>query len=47
AIGFSRLYLGVHYISDVVAGYLLGGIFVIVGIKISRKLRERPISALK
>ncbi|MCR4281131.1 MAG: phosphatase PAP2 family protein [Candidatus Kaiserbacteria bacterium] len=47
AIGFSRLYLGVHYLSDVIAGYLLGGIFVVVGIKIATKLRERPTSALK
>lgn len=46
AIGFSRLYLGVHYLSDVLAGYLLGGIFVVVGIKITRKLRERPTSVL-
>lgn len=46
AIGFSRLYLGVHYLSDVVAGYLLGGIFVVVGIKITRKLREQPTSVL-
>ena len=35
-IGFSRLYLGVHYLSDVVAGYLIGAFFVWLGIKISR-----------
>lgn len=38
AIGFSRLYLGVHYPSDVIAGYLVGAVFVIVGIKVANKL---------
>lgn len=32
AIGFSRLYLGVHYVSDVWAGYLVGLIWLIIAI---------------
>lgn len=35
AIGFSRLYLGVHYISDVWAGYLVGLLWLIIGISIT------------
>ncbi|PJC36467.1 PA-phosphatase [Candidatus Peregrinibacteria bacterium CG_4_9_14_0_2_um_filter_53_11] len=31
-IGFSRLYLGVHYFSDVWGGYLAGAIWLIIGI---------------
>lgn len=30
-IGFSRLYLGEHYLSDVLAGYIIGLIWVSVG----------------
>ena len=41
AIGFSRLYLGVHYPSDVLTGYVVGAVFVIVGIKITRILSQR------
>jgi undecaprenyl-diphosphatase len=31
-IGFSRLYLGVNYFSDVLGGYLIGGICLLTGI---------------
>jgi len=34
-IGFSRLYLGVHYVSDVWGGYLVGVLWLIIGISIS------------
>lgn len=30
AIGFSRLYLGVHYLSDVVGGYIAGAVWLLV-----------------
>ncbi len=38
AIGFSRLYLGVHYLSDIWAGYLVGALWLIIGITISEWL---------
>lgn len=36
-IGYSRLFLQVHYPSDVLAGYFVGAVFLIIGIS----LRER------
>lgn len=41
AIAFSRLYLGVHYLSDVIAGVLLGGAFAYIGIFVVRRLENR------
>jgi undecaprenyl-diphosphatase len=38
AIGFSRLYLGVHYFSDVLGGYLLGAGCVWLSVKTTRML---------
>ncbi len=41
SIGLSRLYLGVHFVSDVWGGYLLGFLWLIIGISISEWLISR------
>ncbi len=41
AIGFSRLYLGVHYLSDVWGGYLLGALWLITAVVVAEWLRSR------
>ena len=45
-IGFSRLYLGVHYPSDVIAGYVIGGVFVWLGHEVSIWLERRTTNAV-
>ena len=40
AIGFSRLYLGVHYLTDVLGGYLLGAVFVWLGVALADSFRD-------
>ena len=37
-IGFSRLYLGVHYLSDIWGGYLVGIIWLIIAVSLSEYL---------
>jgi len=46
-IGFSRMYLGVHYFSDVVAGYAAGGVWLsalISGVETIRRSRKEAKS---
>ena len=40
-VGFSRLYLGVHYLSDVWGGYLVGALCLIFGITFSEWMLSR------
>lgn len=40
-IGFSRIYLGVHYLSDVLAGFLLGALWLLVGISLVEVMMYR------
>ncbi len=40
-IGFSRIYLGVHYLSDVWAGYLVGAMWMVIGMALSEYQRNR------
>jgi undecaprenyl-diphosphatase len=45
AVGFSRIYLGAHYFSDVLGGYLLGTVWLLLGITMLECLCPRPATA--
>lgn len=40
-IGFSRMLLSVHYASDVAAGFLVGGFWLLLGLALAEYLRRR------
>jgi len=42
-IGLSRPYLGVHYVTDIIAGYLAGGIWLIISIFTFDHLIKRKV----
>jgi undecaprenyl-diphosphatase len=44
-IGFSRIFLGVHYMTDVVGGFLVGGFWLLVGFTIAEWNRLRPTTS--
>jgi membrane-associated phospholipid phosphatase len=46
-IGFSRMYLGVHYFSDVVAGYAAGGVWLSTLITGMETIRRRKLQISK
>lgn len=43
AIGFSRLYLGAHYLSDVLAGYLVGIFWLVISITVANQ-KFKPVA---
>src|SRR4051794_22185685 len=44
-MGLSRLYLGVHFLSDVLGGHLIGLLWLVVGALLAESLRARRQAA--
>ena len=44
-LGFSRLYLGVHYLSDVLAGYAIGDIWFLIGVYAIKFINRKKLPA--
>ena len=47
SIGFSRIYLGVHHTTDIIAGYLLGAAYLFIFIDIRNKNNKRKAKSEK
>lgn len=45
AIGFSRIFLSLHYPTDVAAGFMVGAFWLLVGFAVSEWIRNRPAPA--
>ena len=45
-IGFSRLYLCVHYLSDIIAGYMVGSLWMLLSISLFEWMEFRDNKAL-
>lgn len=43
SVGFTRIYLAEHYLSDVLNGYLVGGLWLMIGIVASEWLLSAPL----
>ncbi|NBB99831.1 MAG: phosphatase PAP2 family protein, partial [Bacteroidetes bacterium] len=46
-IGFSRMFLGVHYASDVAAGLLVGGFWLLVGFAFAEHRHHKHAAATR
>jgi membrane-associated phospholipid phosphatase len=46
-IGFSRIYLRVHYATDVIVGFCIGFVCLIVSLTIIDRLKEKSIASVK
>ncbi len=44
-IGFSRMLLSVHYASDVLSGFIVGSVWLLLGIAVAESAKEpsRPV----
>jgi membrane-associated phospholipid phosphatase len=46
-IGFSRIYLRVHYTSDVIAGFSMGWLWIVVSLKVLRRIEKQSKKSIE
>ncbi len=42
-IGFSRVILNVHYFTDVISGFMFGGLFIMIYLKVIKKITQKSL----